>query len=363
MCEESSASKPVSYFVDFENVHNEGLDGIEQLDENSQVIIFYSKKANTIMIDQALNVFSSKADVSFVKIDNGTPNALDFQLTTMLIATISHDREYVIVSADTGYEAVIKMAHRLGLPPISRWAKIARKGAVSVNRATTHPTHSSPGERASSAHFSPGENAASKGQADHEGLPSSEALSKESGRDESASDEFFPGEALAAITPGEVPAPEEGPTAIATNEVPLEGDGVGSPLQVEALADGAMTDWETTAEEQLNDQDATSKSQVPAGKEASAVEASVVEKGVPAKKDAPRQTKGMKKRDLVNKELEAAGVKLKQQQLSNVMNALNSTRKKHDFYIQIIRAEGQQAGLSLYRRISSLYDKLSSIVC
>ena len=264
---ELEQQKPTTYYVDFENVHNEGLEGIKQLEEESQVVIFYSKKANTISIDQAIDVFDSKADVSFVKIDNGTPNALDFQLVTMLIASLSSERDFVIVSADTGYDAAIKMARRMGLPHITRRSRIGNKATIENPGASQDP-------------------------------PTAHA--EEQPETENTADEHL----VSASDAGQqsAKAPEQ------------------SKPQPEDKADGALSGSESS------------------------------------------KPKNSKKRELVNKVLTDAGVNLKQQQLSTVMNALNSTRKRQDFYIHIIKSTGQQPGLSLYRRVRDHYDKLATIV-
>lgn len=111
------------YLVDLENVKNSGLEGIEQLSSQDQVIVFYSDKADTLKIDVIQKISEGKADVTFIKADNGTPNSLDFQLITYLyynLAKEDTESQFWIISKDTGYEASIRMAKKLGLNNVHR---------------------------------------------------------------------------------------------------------------------------------------------------------------------------------------------------------------------------------------------------
>ena len=74
-----------NYYIDYENVHNEGLNGIELLDQGDKVTLFYSDKADTLKIDVVQLLMGSSARIEFVKIVNGVENALDFQLITALM--------------------------------------------------------------------------------------------------------------------------------------------------------------------------------------------------------------------------------------------------------------------------------------
>ncbi|MDO5559458.1 MAG: PIN domain-containing protein [Oscillospiraceae bacterium] len=101
-----------TYLVDFENVGSDGLAGIELLDENDSVIIFYSANSNKISMKIHKDICASKANYEYFEISSGGKNALDFQLSTYLgyLISLSSDstNEYCIVSRDTGYQYVIK---------------------------------------------------------------------------------------------------------------------------------------------------------------------------------------------------------------------------------------------------------------
>ena len=98
------------YLVDYENVHADGLKGVNELKESERVIIFYSENADTMTFSLHRSLNESKAEINFIKIEAGTKNALDFQLVSYLgymIAQNSKDT-YYIVTKDNGYQAVAK---------------------------------------------------------------------------------------------------------------------------------------------------------------------------------------------------------------------------------------------------------------
>lgn len=101
------------YFVDFENVSEYGLVGIDELTEQDEVCIFYSKNANHLTFEYCNLIKDCRAFVHFYKASVGHSNALDFQLVTTLgyivhlnISKGKHAR-YVIVSKDQGFNSVI----------------------------------------------------------------------------------------------------------------------------------------------------------------------------------------------------------------------------------------------------------------
>lgn len=98
------------FFVDYENVNNNGLKGIESLKKNDKVFILYSENANTLKIDTVKKVRESKALIEFIDIQCLGTNALDFQLCVLLGEQIGKFRgkklELYIVSKDHGYDTV-----------------------------------------------------------------------------------------------------------------------------------------------------------------------------------------------------------------------------------------------------------------
>ena len=99
------------YFVDYENVGSDGLNGIDTLDANNSVFIFYSRNADKITFDVHMQMNLSKAEIRYFKAETGQKNALDFQLSSymgyVIRANESSESEYYIVSKDNGFNALI----------------------------------------------------------------------------------------------------------------------------------------------------------------------------------------------------------------------------------------------------------------
>lgn len=114
-----------NYYIDYENVHNEGLNGIELLDQGDKVTLFYSDKADTLKIDVVQLLMGSFARIEFVKIVNGVENALDFQLITALMCNYDPENRYYIISKDRGYDAAIEMAGKMQREAVYRCRDIA----------------------------------------------------------------------------------------------------------------------------------------------------------------------------------------------------------------------------------------------
>ncbi len=98
------------YFIDYENVRVDGLKGVAKLTEDDSVCIFYSEKANTLTFGLHKRLIESKANIEYIKVSVGTPNSLDFQLTSILGYKIAKEekQEYVIVSKDKGFDSTVE---------------------------------------------------------------------------------------------------------------------------------------------------------------------------------------------------------------------------------------------------------------
>lgn len=105
------------YLVDYENVNKDGMNGISKLKETDTVCIFYSENADTLTFSLHKRINESKAQVSFVKVEARSKNALDFQLSTHLGYTIAGDKNdsYFIVSKDNGFGAVCAYWQKRGV--------------------------------------------------------------------------------------------------------------------------------------------------------------------------------------------------------------------------------------------------------
>ena len=133
--------------VDFENVHNEGLENIDSLKKTEHVHIFSTENALNIRMDI---VFSKGIDIKG-HIVPASKQSLDMHLVSYmghLLGIHGKQCSYVIVSKDTDYDNIIKFWKEEGYPNISRKQKIPgasvnqKKTVQSVATATTQTTNS-----------------------------------------------------------------------------------------------------------------------------------------------------------------------------------------------------------------------------
>ena len=99
------------YFVDYENVKTQGLNGVNKLPEEDIVCIFYSENADSLTFGLHRRLNESKATLLFQKVDVGQKNALDFQLSSYMGYVICENKDkpydYYIVTKDHGYESLV----------------------------------------------------------------------------------------------------------------------------------------------------------------------------------------------------------------------------------------------------------------
>lgn len=96
------------YLIDYENVHQFGLTGIEKLSERDTLAIFYSVNSNSIPLTLIELMRKSTIKLELHYIESGGKNALDFQLSSYLgyILGKEPDADCHIISGDKGYEYV-----------------------------------------------------------------------------------------------------------------------------------------------------------------------------------------------------------------------------------------------------------------
>ena len=138
------------YFIDFENVHSDGLKGIETLEKFSNINILYSDNSKSMSLEVIEKAAKNNVKINAYKIVAGK-NALDFQLSSYLGyfigITESVDCEFFIVSKDTGFDCVVEFWNDRGIK-ISRIhslmgesfpepAKEEKKVTVTQSKATT----------------------------------------------------------------------------------------------------------------------------------------------------------------------------------------------------------------------------------
>ena len=100
------------YLVDYENVKNHGFKGIENIKGRNFVYIFYSKNAmGNFSLDFMKTLTEANAKFFFRKVEVGSKNALDFQLSSFLGEIIAENEgkscNYFIISYDKGFNTLI----------------------------------------------------------------------------------------------------------------------------------------------------------------------------------------------------------------------------------------------------------------
>lgn len=116
------------YLIDFENVHSDGLKGIEKLERNDECYIFYSEHAGVLTFNMHKKITESRAKIYYVEAQVGMKNALDFQLVSYLGYMLREKPEatYCLISNDKAFELVSKFWQAKGVNVTS---------AVSLDRA------------------------------------------------------------------------------------------------------------------------------------------------------------------------------------------------------------------------------------
>ena len=99
-----------NFFIDLENVRSYGLEGILLLKPEDKVYVFYSDNANTLTIPTIESLNESSATVKYIKTNYTGANAMDFQIVTLLGASIEKEREgrFYIISHDNGFKSAVK---------------------------------------------------------------------------------------------------------------------------------------------------------------------------------------------------------------------------------------------------------------
>ena len=97
------------YLIDSENVNDAWVELLPVLDHEDQIIVFYTDKSPHMCYQNVIALLNNDKKVEFIKCFEGN-NALDFQLVTELGYMLCNapKQAYVIVSNDTGFDAIVK---------------------------------------------------------------------------------------------------------------------------------------------------------------------------------------------------------------------------------------------------------------
>lgn len=131
------------YFIDYENVHTDGFIGVEELDEGDSIILMYTEQCKGCSWDLLEKITKHNIGLEILKVDSGSKNALDFQLSSylgyILAQNSDKDCKYYIVSKDCGYDRIVEFWNDRGnkitrVPNLSgKSEKKPAKVAVSKN--------------------------------------------------------------------------------------------------------------------------------------------------------------------------------------------------------------------------------------
>ena len=108
----------INYLIDSENI---GTKWISYLDENieelDKAFLFYTDASKSISCKELSVLFSFIHQLETIHCQNGTANALDFQLVSYLGYLIRMDTKstYCILSKDKGYDVVVNFWKEKGI--------------------------------------------------------------------------------------------------------------------------------------------------------------------------------------------------------------------------------------------------------
>lgn len=126
------------YLVDFENVHNEGVEHISSLSKDDHIHIFYTKNALNISLDIAL---AKNIDIIGHKVSEGD-ESLDKHLLSYLGYMLGINKgkncAYIIIAKDKGYDKIIEFWHQEG------FANISRQTCIPKPKTATQPKTKAP---------------------------------------------------------------------------------------------------------------------------------------------------------------------------------------------------------------------------
>lgn len=131
--------------VDFENVHNKGLENIDNLTKTDHVHIFYTANAPSISLDILAKVKGPDIVIHKVPVRK---QSLDMHLVSYLgyLLGIKENKicSYVIVSNDKDYDNIIAFWREHGIKSISREQKVSSGNVVNQKRAAMPVTAPAP---------------------------------------------------------------------------------------------------------------------------------------------------------------------------------------------------------------------------
>ncbi len=377
------------YYIDYENVSSQGLKGIELLTENDEVNLLYSKKADNVKIDMLTVMMESKARIRFLPVHVGTPNALDFQLVTLLFLNYKESDYCYIISKDSGYDCCIKTAAENGAPNVARYPNIesavkgiparkTRRGKRTVSEASNDTMVTSVKEPSRKAR--PSQVTVSS----KENVPSQEETTS---RDNVSSKEIAPS-LEADASQDQVSAAEENTkkrpsrrrgrkkAASSDNESAENIQKVSDQPVDQSVESQKMTDSNKApeAEQEHKAKDRSDRHENPEKEHSSDrhdtpandnSEQHVLQQRYLSKQFESKNSPADKAKADADKPVSILSVirrrndiQLDMHQVDLIRNALNNSSNKQQFYSYFVKQLGQKQGIELYHSVKSSYTDL-----
>ena len=100
----------VYYFVDYENVKDDGLNDIQRIKREDRVVIFYSDNTPRMGSGVVEKMLGKKLNVKMYKAVTGHKDSLDHQLSASLGMAMKGNTEddFCIISGDTAFDDLMK---------------------------------------------------------------------------------------------------------------------------------------------------------------------------------------------------------------------------------------------------------------
>jgi hypothetical protein len=106
-------------FIDYENVHESGFEGVETLSDGDAITIFISSPSHKISLVILETLLRKKCELTIIHTIGTGKNNLDFQLVAELGYQIGQhpvgERAFAIISKDRGYENVVSAFANRGI--------------------------------------------------------------------------------------------------------------------------------------------------------------------------------------------------------------------------------------------------------
>ena len=98
----------IHFMVDFENVGNRGLQGIEYLNADDALTMFYSQSCTKLQNGFFTQIVKSGAELNICKLHNQGKNGIDFYIASKIGEVLGNGYKgtVAIVSSDKGFRAV-----------------------------------------------------------------------------------------------------------------------------------------------------------------------------------------------------------------------------------------------------------------